>query len=62
MNEQRYQVYLISAFGELSLLASDMLIDDAILFIKALFDKYYNESPLRIEIRRPPKEDKDDDE
>ena len=32
------------------------------LVIKALFDKYYNESPLRIEIRRPPKEDKDDDE
>lgn len=56
MTEQRYQVYLISELGELSLLASDMLIDDAILFIKALFDKYYNESPLRIEIRRPPKE------
>lgn len=55
MNEQRCQVYSISAFGELSLLASDMLIDDAILFIKAMFDKYYNESPFRIEIRRQPK-------
>ena len=56
MNEQRYQVYLISDFGELSLLASDMLIDDSLLFIKALFDKYHNERPLRIEIRRPEKE------
>lgn len=61
MNEQRYQVYFISNFGDLSLLASDMLIDDAILFIKALFDKYYNERPLRIEIRRPPKEEENAD-
>ena len=60
MNEQRYQVYLISVLGELSLLASDMLIDDAILFIKALFDKYYNETPLRIEIRRSSTEGNDE--
>ena len=61
MNEHRYQVYRISSLGELTLLASDMLYYDAILFIKALFDKYYNESALRIEIRRPLREENDVD-
>lgn len=60
MFEERFQVYERHGDGVFDLLASDMRIDAAILFIKALFQEAYNEAKLRIEIRRQPKEENDD--
>ena len=57
MLEDKFQVYERHGDGAFDLLASDMRIDDAILFIKALFQEAYTEAKLRIEIRRQPKED-----
>lgn len=54
--EERFQVYERHGDGAFDLLASNMRIDDAILFIKALFQEAYTEAKLRIEIRRQPKE------
>lgn len=56
MFEERFQVYECHGDGAFDLLASDMRIDDVILFIKALFQEAYTEAKLRIEIRRQPKE------
>ena len=58
--EERFKVYERHGDGAFDLLASDMRINDAILFIKALFEEAYTEAKLRIEIRRQPKEDNDD--
>ncbi len=58
MWEDKFQVYERHGDGAFDLLASDMRIDDAILFIKALFQEAYTETRLRIEIRRQPKEDR----
>jgi len=59
MFKERFQVYERHGDGafDLLLLASDMRIDDAMLFIKALFQEAYTEAKLRIEVRRQPKED-----
>lgn len=57
MWENKFQVYERHGDGAFDLLASDMRIGDAVLFIKALFEEAYNESKLRIEIRRQPKKD-----
>ena len=57
MWEDQYQVYRRYGDGEFDLRASDMTIDDAILFIRAMFQESYNENNLRFEIRRQPKED-----
>jgi len=57
MWEDQYQVYRRYGDGEFDLRASDMTIDDAILFIRAVFQESYNENNLRFEIRRQPKED-----
>ncbi len=56
MFEERFQVYERHGDGAFDLLASDMRIGDAVLFVKALFEEAYTESKLRIEIRRQPKE------
>lgn len=56
MWEDRFQVYERHGDGEYDLLASNMRIYEVVLFIKALFAESYNETALRIEIRRQPKE------
>ena len=57
MWEDKFQIYERHGDGAFDLLASDMRIDDAILFVRALFQEAYTEAKLRIEIRRQPKED-----
>lgn len=57
MREDLYQVYRRYGDRTFDLRASDMTIDDAILFIKAVFQESYMEQNLRFEIRRQPKED-----
>lgn len=39
--------------------ASDMTIEDAALFVKAIFQESYNDQELRFEIRRQPMEPKE---
>ncbi len=57
MWEDQYQVYRRYGDGKFELRASDMTIDDATLFIRAVFGEAFNESDLRFEIRRQPKEE-----
>ena len=57
MWEDQYQVYRRNGDGAYDLRASDMTIDDALLFIKAVFGESFNEDSLRFEIRRQPKDD-----
>ncbi len=52
MWEYLYQVYLRHGDGEYDLRASDMTIEDAVLFVKAVFQESYNDQELRFEIRR----------
>lgn len=52
----QFQVYRRYGNGEYDLRASDMTIEDAVLFIKAVFGESYNDPDLRFEIRRQPKE------
>lgn len=59
MWEDRYQVYLRHGDGEYDLRASDMTIEDAVLFVKAVFQELYNDQELRFEIRRQPIEPKE---
>ena len=59
MWEDQYQVFRRYGDGNYDLRASDMTIDDAVLFIKAVFEESYNDPDLRFEIRRQPKEDND---
>lgn len=48
MNDtNRYEVFLDSI-----LVASSMLIDDALLLTKALMEKYFNESEIVVAIKR----------
>lgn len=56
MWEDQYQVYRRYGDSGYDLRASDMTIDDAILFIKAVFEASWNDPDLRFEIRRQPKE------
>ena len=56
MWEDQYQVYRRYGDSEYDLRASDMTIDDAVLFVKAVFQESYNEQDLRFEIRRQPME------
>ena len=60
MWEDQYQVYRRYGDGKYDLRASDMTIDDAILFVKAVFQEKFNEDDLRFEIRRQPMEADDD--
>ena len=46
--------------GEYDLRASDMTIEDAVLFVKAVFQESYNDQELRFEIRRQPIEPKEE--
>lgn len=55
--EDQYQVYRRYGDKEYDLRASDMTIDDAVLFVKAVFGENFNEPDLRFEIRRQPKEE-----
>ena len=59
MWEDQYQVFRRHGDGEYDLRASDMTIDDAVLFVQAVFEKSYNDSDLRFEIRRQPIETKE---
>lgn len=59
MWEDQYQVYRRYGDGEYDLRASDMTIEDAILFVKAVFQESYNDQELRFEIRRQPIEPKE---
>jgi hypothetical protein len=52
MWEDQYQVYCRHGDGEYDLRASDMTIEDAVLFVKAVFQESYNDQELRFEIRR----------
>jgi hypothetical protein len=45
--------------GEYDLRASDMTIEDAVLFVKSVFQELYNDQELRFEIRRQPIEPKE---
>ena len=54
MWEDLYQVYRRYGDGEYDLRASDMTIDDAVLFVKTVFAESFNEDTLRFEIRRQP--------
>jgi len=56
MWEDQYQVYRRWGDGEYDLRASDMTIEDAVLFVKAYFQESYNDQELRFEIRRQPME------
>lgn len=56
MWEDQYQVFRRYGDGKYDLRASDMTIDDAILFVKAVFQENFNEDDLRFEIRRQPME------
>ena len=59
MWEDQYQVYLRHGDSEYDLRASDMTIEDAVLFVKAVFQESYNDQELRFEIRRQPIEPKE---
>lgn len=54
MWEDQYQVFRRYGDGEYDLRASDMTIDDAVLFIKTIFQESFQEDTLRFEIRRQP--------
>ena len=54
MWEDVYQVFLRIGEKRVDLLASDMTIDNAVLFVKAWFQEYYNDTDTSIEIRRQP--------
>lgn len=60
MWEDQYQVYRRWGDGEYDLRASDMTIEDAVLFVKAYFQESYNDQELRFEIRRQPMEHEED--
>lgn len=60
MWEDQYQVYRRYGDGEYDLRASDMTIEDAVLFVKSYFQESYNDQELRFEIRRQPIEPKED--
>lgn len=62
MWEDQYQVYRRFGDGEYDLRASDMTIEDAVLFIKAYFQDSYNDQELRFEIRRQPMEPREDEQ
>ena len=59
MWEDQYQVYCSHGDGEYDLRASDMTIEDAVLFVKVVFQESYNDQKLRLEIRRQPIEPKE---
>lgn len=59
MWEDQYQVYRRYGDGEYDLRASDMTIEDAVLFVKSVFQESYNDQELRFEIRRQPIEPKE---
>lgn len=60
MWEDQYQVYRRYGDGEYDLRASDMTIEDAVLFVKSVFQESYNDQELRFEIRRQPIEPKEE--
>ncbi len=60
MWEDQYQVYRRWGDGKYDLRASDMTIEDAVLFIKAYFQESFNDQELRFEIRRQPIEHEED--
>lgn len=55
MNEPKYQIYYRN--GDIcELLASDMSIEDALVFVGAWHDRYYNDE-AGVEVRRQRKPD-----
>lgn len=61
MWEDQYQVYRRHGDGEYDLRVSDMTIEDAVLFVKAIFQESFNDQELRFEIRRQPIEPKEEE-
>lgn len=62
MWEDLYRVYRRFGDNQFDLRASNMTLEDALLFIKAVFEENYNETDLRFEIRRQPMEDSDEED
>ena len=62
MWEDQYQVYRRHGDSKYDLCASDMTIEDAVLFIKAYFQENYNDPDVRFEIRRQPYEGDDEEQ
>ncbi len=60
MWEDQNQVYRRYGESTYDLRASNMTIEDAVLFIKAVFEESYKEQDLRFEIRRQPMEETKD--
>lgn len=54
MWEEIYQVYRRIGDKCVDIMASDMTIDNAVLFIKAWMQENYNDQESSIEIRRQP--------
>ena len=60
MWEDIYQLYRRIGDKYVDIMASDMTIDNAILFIKAWMQENYNDQETSIEIRRQPMNYKQD--
>ena len=56
MWEDIYQVYRRVGENYVDLMASDMTIDNAVLFVEAWFRDNFNDQTTSIEIRRQPME------
>lgn len=50
MEEKRYDVYFISCGNE-QLVAENMLVGDACILVKALFEAYFAEPDIAMQIR-----------
>lgn len=55
MWEDLYQVYMKIGRDYENLMASDMTIDNAVLFVKCWLQENYNDHETSIEIRRQPR-------
>ena len=56
MEESRYDVHLIGG-GQEQLIAENMLIEDAVILVKALFEAYFAMPGIALQIRRRVKEE-----
>jgi hypothetical protein len=54
MWEDIFQVYRRVGENYVDLLASDMTLDNAVIFMKAWLEENYNDQETRLEIRRQP--------
>lgn len=54
MYEDIYQVYRRVGENYIDIMASDMTIDNAVLFVKAWMQENYNDQQTSLEIKRQP--------